>query len=156
MVADGTIVDSFTAWAEEAEAKVRHALTASFGPQLAKDATADALAHAWEHWDRIQEKENPVGYVYGIGRNKARRLARPRVPATFFPVPPDRLPDVEPDLPAALADLPERQRTVLVLLHGYQWTMSEVAELLGMGKSTVQKHAERGLARLRRRLGVTI
>ena len=32
--------------------------------------------------------------------------------------------------------------------------MSEVAELLGTAKTTVQNHAERGLARLRSDLGV--
>jgi len=33
---------------------------------------ADALSHAWEHWDRIRIKPNPIGYVFGVGRNKAR------------------------------------------------------------------------------------
>ena len=57
-------------------------------------------------------------------------------------------------MPAALANLPERQRVVVMLLHSFEWTMSEVAELLGVSKSTVQNHAERAMARLRRKLGV--
>ena len=65
------------------------------------------------------------------------------------------LPDVEPGLPSALAALPERQRIVVTLLHGYGWTMSEVADLLGTKKTTVQNHAERGMAKLRAALGVT-
>lgn len=154
-MADRTIVDSFTTWAEMAEPRIRRALTASFGPQVGKEAAADALAHAWERWDDVKVKDNPVGYVFGVGRNKARRMNRGRKVA-FPPVPSNRLPDVEPRLAKALASLPDRQRTVLVLLHGYEWTMSEVAELLGTGKSTVQKHAERGLARLRDRLGVAL
>ncbi len=64
-----------------------------------------------------------------------------------------RLPWVEPSLPDALAALPGRQREVVVLLHCYQWTMSEVADLLGISKSTVQNHAERGLASLRLTIG---
>lgn len=155
MLSDETIVDSFTEWAEAAESRLRHALTASFGPQVGKEATVDALAHAWEHWERVRAKDNPLGYVYGIGRNKARRLARRR-PPVFVDVPAQRLPDVEPGLPAALAGLPEKQRIVVILLHGYEWTMSETAELLGTAKTTVQTHAERGLARLRRDLGVEL
>ena len=43
---------------------------------------------------------------------------------------------------------------MVALLHGMQWSMSEVAEVLGISKATVQKHAERGMRRLRRQLGV--
>jgi DNA-directed RNA polymerase specialized sigma24 family protein len=127
-------------------------LTASFGAQLGKDMTADALAHAWVHWDVVKVTENRLGYVYGVGRNMARRSAL-RHPV-FAPVPVGRLPDVEPKLPDAIAALPERQRVVITLVYGYQWTLSEVAELLGTTKTTVQNHAERGLARLRKSLGV--
>ena len=152
---DETMVDAFTGWAREAEPRIRHALTASFGPEVGKEATAEALATAWEKWDVVRASNNPIGYVFGIGRNKARRMSRARRPI-FFDVPADRLPQVEPGLPAALSRLPERQRTVVTLLHGYGWTMSEVAELLGVSKSTVQNHAERGLARLRDTLGVEL
>ncbi len=155
VVLDETVVDSFTEWAGEAEPWLRQALTASFGSQLGKEATADALAHAWEHWDQINMKDNVVGYVYGVGRNKARRLAARHRPV-FIDVSQQRLPDVEPGLPAAIAALPEKQRIVVGLVYGYEWSMSEVAELLGVRKTTVQNHAERGLKRLRRKLGVEL
>jgi RNA polymerase sigma factor (sigma-70 family) len=45
---------------------------------------------------------------------------------------------------------------VITLVYGYDWTLSEVAELLGTSKSTVQKHAERGLGKLRKSLGVEL
>lgn len=152
---DETVVDSFTEWARDTEPRLRHALTASFGSQLGKEVTADALAHAWEHWDRISMKDNPLGYVYGVGRNKARRIAsRHRV--VFVDVPQQRLPHVEPGLPVAIAKLPEKQRVVVTLVYGYEWTLSEVAELLGTAKTTVQNHAERGLDRLRKTLGVEL
>jgi RNA polymerase sigma factor (sigma-70 family) len=67
-----------------------------------------------------------------------------------------REPWIEPGLPSALEQLPERQRTVVALLHGMQWSMSEVAEHLGISKATVQKHADRGLAKLRKKLGVNL
>ncbi len=63
------------------------------------------------------------------------------------------MPCVEPGLPAALSRLSERQRVAVVLLHGLDWTYPEVASLLGLAVSTVQKHAERGLSKLARALG---
>ncbi len=155
MLSDETVVDSFTEWARRAEPRLRHALTASFGSQIGKDAATDALSHAWENWDQIRVKDNPLGYVYGVGRNKARRVVSSRN-VRFLEVPVQRLPRVEPGLPAAIASLPEKQRIVVGLLYGYEWSMSEVADLLGTAKSTVQKHAERGLARLRKTLGVEL
>lgn len=150
---DDTIVDSFTEWAIEAEPRLRRALTASFGPQVGKDAAADALALAWERWHLVGTKENPLGYVYGIGRNKARRMTRRRNP-DFSEVRMGRLPDIEPGLLDAIAALPEQQRVTIVLIHAFEWTMSEVADLLGVAKGTVQKHADRGMRRLRKTLGV--
>ena len=152
MLLNEGLVDSFTEWARCVEPRLRHALTASFGSQLGRDAAADALAHAWVHWDVVSVTENRLGYVYGVGRNMARRSALRR--PVFAPVSVERLPDVEPKLPAAIAALPERQRVVITLVYGYEWTLSEVAELLGTTKTTVQNHAERGLARLRKSLGV--
>jgi DNA-directed RNA polymerase specialized sigma24 family protein len=154
MLLNEGLVDSFTEWAERVEPRLRHALTASFGSQLGKEAAADALAHAWVHWDVVCVTDNRLGYVYGVGRNLARRSARRR--PVFVPVAVERVPDVEPGLPNAIAGLPERQRVVITLVYGYEWTLSEVAELLGTSKSTVQNHAERGLARLRKSLGVML
>ena len=145
--------DAFTAWVDEAEPRLRHALTASFGPQVGEEAVADAVGFAWEHWDEIAGKANPVGYVFGVARNRARRLSSRR-PVRFPIAPAQALPRVEPGLPAALSSLPERQRLVVTLLYGYEWTMAEVADLLGTKKTTVQNHAERGLKRLRGQLGV--
>lgn len=148
-----TVVDSFGEWALVAEPRLRNALTASFGVEIGREAAADALSFAWEHWDRVRGKPNPVGYVYGVGRNKARRRVG-RSSVHLPGVPEERLPHVEPGLPAAIASLSEKQRLVVTLLYGYSWTMSEVAELLGIKKTSVQNHAERGLAHLRRKLGV--
>jgi DNA-directed RNA polymerase specialized sigma24 family protein len=40
-------------------------------------------------------------------------------------------------------------------VHGYGWTLEETSRLLGVGRSTVQKHVDRGLDRLRGALGVS-
>jgi DNA-directed RNA polymerase specialized sigma24 family protein len=96
--------------------------------------------------------ENPVGYVYRVACSRTRVRRRPVVLA-----PADRgMPDVEPGLAPALAALPERQRTAVLLVHGWAWTHQEVAELMGVSVSTVRNHLARGLDTLRARLGVQI
>jgi DNA-directed RNA polymerase specialized sigma24 family protein len=153
LLSDQTRVDGFVEFVETNESRLRHALTAAFGYEAGKEAAAEALAYGWEHWERVRAMANPIGYLYTVGRSKGRRalsFARP----VFPPIPEDRTPWFEPGLPAALARLAEKERTVVLLLHGYGWHMSEVAETLGVSKSTVQTHAERGMRKLRRKLGV--
>lgn len=153
MLADRTMSETFSRFVEEHEARLRHVLTARFGSEVGKEAAAEALAYGWEHWDRICSMANPVGYLYTVGRDRGRRMSQRR-PAVFPSVPAERAPWVEPGLSQAVADLPQRQRTVVLLLHGYGWTQSEVAEMLDISKSSVQRHGERAMARLRRELGV--
>jgi RNA polymerase sigma factor (sigma-70 family) len=66
------------------------------------------------------------------------------------------MPWIEPGLPVAMARLSEKQRVVVMLIHGLEWTYSEVADLLGVSKSTVQSQAERGMAKLRSDVGASI
>ncbi len=146
--------DAFTEFAQVAEPRLRLALGAAFGFDLAEEATAEAMAFAWEHWDRVTAASNPVGYVFGVGRNTARRsLRRHRFPY-LPPVLASEIPWVEPGLPRALGLLSVRQREVVMLLHCFGWTLGEVSEMLGMARGTVQTHERRGLARLRKDLGV--
>lgn len=152
VLSDETKADTFTDFVTTTEERLRLALTATHGPELGREGAAEALAYGWEHWERISTMENPAGYLYRVGHNRAKRMRRR--PMVLPKV--DRARDVwvEPALPEALADLSEKQRTVVALLYGMQWSMSEVAEALGITKASVQKHAERGMKRLRRRLGV--
>jgi DNA-directed RNA polymerase specialized sigma24 family protein len=95
--------------------------------------------------------ENPAGYLYRVGRSRARVS---RVRPTFAPVPEDHTPNVEPGLPAALRRLSEKQRVAVVMIHAYGWSREEAASLMGLSMSTVDTHLQRGLSRLRRELGV--
>jgi RNA polymerase sigma factor (sigma-70 family) len=148
-------IDAFRQFVTVSEPRLRQALSASLGSQVGREATVDALSYAWENWARIQPMDNPIGYLYAVGRDRGRKSLRRNRPV-FYPVDSARLPWVEPALPSALDGLPDRQREVVVLLHCYQWTMSEVADLLDISKSTVQNHAERGLASLRLSMGVEV
>lgn len=142
---------TFTEFVVEHERRVRSALTSALGLDVGREATAEALAYAWENWDRVSEMRNPGAYLFVVGRNHGRRIAGRR--RVFLPeVHHEESPWVEPALPGALVSLTETQRTVVMLLHGYDWTMDEVAETLGVSKSTVQTHAERAMRKLRRKL----
>lgn len=150
------VLEAFQSFVQEAEPRLRVALVARFGPDRGREATAEALAWAWEHWGRLQETANPVGYLYRVGSNWAKRrrwwsvLPFWRTEATHHDAP-----WVEPELPRALGSLTGRQRTCVVLVHAFGWTHREVAELLGVSVPTVKTHAQRGLVRLREMLEVT-
>ena len=144
--------ESFTAFMREAQPKVLVALAAAFGPDAANDASAEAFAYAWEHWDRVAAMENPAGYVYRVGRSRVR-VGRPV--AICPPAPLNPTPLIEPKLIPALRRLSPRQRTAVVLTEGFQYSLSEVAELLGVHPSSVRRHRERALRKLRSGLGVS-
>lgn len=150
MVATGE--DAFTEFVKLYEPQLRIALMSAYGPDRGRDATAEALAYGWEHWDRVRQMEAPVGYLYRVGQSKTRRRLRPR---------PDAVPLVgaeswvEPGLPAALGRLSRKQRMAVVLVDGYGWTHGEAAAVMSVSQATVRTHLRRGLRKLRSALGVT-
>jgi DNA-directed RNA polymerase specialized sigma24 family protein len=142
----------FSAFVEAAEPGLRRALVAVFGVEEARDAVAEGLAYAWQHWDRVQTMANPAGYVYRVARSRGRRRrVRP-----LFPEALGSMPEVEPGLPVALARLSERQRVAVLLVHGWDSTYEEAATVMGVSVSSVRNHVARGLERLRRLLGVQV
>jgi RNA polymerase sigma factor (sigma-70 family) len=145
--------ESFTEFFSDVEVRLRAAFTATFGVEIGREICADTMAYGWEHWDRLREMANPAGYLYRVGVGKGRRTS-PSFRVVHEPVAiisPDWF---EPGLVGALETLSERQRIVVSLVHGYGWSMTEVGDLLGVGKSTVQSYEQRGMKRLRRKLGV--
>ena len=149
---EASLAATYEAFVQSGGARLRRAFIAAYGPDVGAEATSDALAYAWEHWDRVSAMQNPTGYLYRVGQSKARRYHRrplrlPQPEATAQPW-------VEPGLPSALERLSERQRQAILLCHGYGWTLAEVGELLDVGPSTVQRHLDRGMTKLRATLGV--
>lgn len=53
----------------------------------------------------------------------------------------------------AIADLSVRQRTAVVLVHGYEYSLAEAADVMGCRVRTLRNHLDRGLIKLRRTLG---
>jgi DNA-directed RNA polymerase specialized sigma24 family protein len=137
----------FETFVRELRPRLLRAFAGSRGED-AGEAVAEALAYAWEHWERVAAMDNPAGYLYRVGQSRTRARLTPHLPA-----PADiGLPEVEPGLIPALLALPESQRTAVWLVHACQWRYREVAEAMGTTVSTVGNHVSRGLERLRQQL----
>jgi DNA-directed RNA polymerase specialized sigma24 family protein len=141
----------FELFFDAVEPQLRRAHFATFGLERGPEATAEAFAWAWETWPRARNLDSPVGYLFRVGQSMTRRR---RFRPVFTPSTTED-PLVEPKLGAALAQLSEAQRAAVVLVHGFGWTLREVAELRGIKITSVQTHLERGLRRLRTALEVT-
>jgi len=124
---------------------------AAYGPERGSEAVSEALAFAWEHWPEVRGLRNPAGYLYRVGQSRTRPRLRPRSPN--FPSPTEEC-WFEPGLPDALASLTPKQRLSVVLIEGYGWTLTELGQLTGTSVSTVKRHLDRGMAKLRHKLEV--
>jgi DNA-directed RNA polymerase specialized sigma24 family protein len=141
----------FEAFVRAVEPGLRRALAGHLEREAVGDALAEAFGWAWEHWDRVAVMENPSGYLFRVAQSRSRSRKQGWLPWPGD----DRVPEVEPDLPDALAALPAMQRSCVWLVHGCGWTYAETAEALGISASAVGTHVARALTRLRTRLGVT-
>ena len=118
-----------------------------------------ALERANRHWGRVCRSGDPERYVRRILANAAngrwrravRRSEWPLGPGDAGPIAGDQAHAVaERDLLIrALAGLPPRQRTVVVLRYYVDLSEVEVADVLGCSLWEVKSQASRGLARLR-------
>jgi RNA polymerase sigma-70 factor (ECF subfamily) len=142
---------AFAAFVERTEPRLRRAFVAAYGPDRGREAAAEAFAYAWEHWASVRTMDNAAGYLYRVGQSRTRR----RQTRAVFVRPGATDPWYEPHLAVALERLTEPQRIAVVLVHGFGWTMREVAECTGIAVTTVQNHLDRGLRKLRAELKVS-
>ncbi|HEX3089551.1 MAG TPA: RNA polymerase sigma factor [Ilumatobacteraceae bacterium] len=156
-VASGQLVEDshrqFKAFFDATEPRLRAALVASFGGEAGRDATAEAFRYGWEHRTKVLALDNPAGYLFQVGRRWGRRQRGRSRRQVGFDVAAPSSPNFEPGLAVALESLSVRQRQAVVLVHGYGLTHQEAAELLGVGRTSIQNHVERGLAKMRERMG---
>src|SRR5262245_34931765 len=141
-----TDFDDFVA---DVEPRLRRALVAAYGAEAGREATADALAWAWQNWDRLRSMDNPAGYLWRGGQTavrgavrRSRRELTAVVEVELQPVDSHREPRVEPGLDGALAELSPQQRAAVVLVHGYGYSLSEAAAVLACSVSTVRNHVQ--------------
>lgn len=123
----------------------------------AEDLVQEALVKLWSAWPRVAD-EAPEAYARTVLARLAARSARRR---WWGERPSAELPEVaqvgdlstavaeRTELEAALAQLPPRQRTAVVLRYYQDMSEQQVAEVLGYPIGTVRSHTARGVARLR-------
>lgn len=128
--------------------------------ELAAELSQEAMARAWRDWPRVGRLESPAGWVHRVGINLAnsawRRGVR-RVGAAWA----ERHDDVasEADIGAAVAmrqavaRLPRRQRTALVLRYFVDLPYDEVAALMRCRPGTVRALTTQAIDTLRRTAG---
>ncbi|MFE6283567.1 SigE family RNA polymerase sigma factor [Streptomyces sp. NPDC057877] len=124
----------------------------------AEDLTQTALAKAYRSWRRVSRADNPEAYVRRMLVTCNRdRFRKRRIAEALTAEPPERVgrddavswADERGALLAALAQLPKRQRAVVVLRYWEDLSEAEVAESLGCSPGTVKSQASKGLAKLR-------
>lgn len=145
-------VENFGEFFAAAEPRLRHALAARYGPEVGRECAADAFEYAWSHWNRIESMKYPVAYLFRVGQSAARRYRkrwsmRDRLLE-------DQQPWFEPALVPALNRLSDRQRTAVILRHGFGHTYSEISDVMGVSIPTVQTHVDRALVKLRKAMEV--
>ncbi|MDH2387261.1 sigma-70 family RNA polymerase sigma factor [Streptomyces sp. HNM0663] len=130
--------------------------------QDAEDAVQEAYTAAFVRWDRLRHYDAPDAWVYRVVRQRLWAAARDR--ARTRPAEPDTLRPpaaaaVEQTVEAravlsAVAALPAKQRTVLVLNCLEGMTQEAIAEELGITRGGVAAHVSRARDKLAKALGL--
>lgn len=139
---------------------LRVALLLTGERQGAEDLVQEALVRAYVHWGKVARANSPRAYTRRLMTNvflrqREQAAARPQlVPAEGDPGTDGgfgRI-DTRDEVRRALAALPRRQRTAVVLRHYERMTEAETAEAMGCSAGTVKSLTSRGLASLRQQM----
>lgn len=123
-------------------------------PDLARDATNEAMERALRKWNKVRGIGNQTGWVYRVAHNWAiDEIRRRQKWRRLRPVDPVWQPTVpDPEVFEAVSALPYEQRAVVVLRLVEDWSERDVAEALGVAPGTVKSRLSRALTRLREEL----
>jgi RNA polymerase sigma-70 factor (sigma-E family) len=127
----------------------------------AEEVVQDAFVAVHGRWGRLRDPDRALAYLRQTVVNRARSVLRHRVvvarhaaaesPPPEAPAADARLADLDrrQAVLAALAELPQRQREVVVMRHYLELSEAEIADALGISRGAVKSHAHRGAAALR-------
>ena len=126
----------------------------------ADDLAQDALLAAYRNWEEVGRLDNPGGWVRRVVANRAVSLIRRRVAEAKTLARLDRprradWGELSADTEwiwAEVRRLPKRQTQVIALRYYDQLSLSEIGEVLGCSKETVNTHLRRARETLGRRL----
>jgi RNA polymerase sigma-70 factor (sigma-E family) len=126
----------------------------------AEELAQETLVRLHQHWPRVGRMAKPTSWLSMVGINLARswwrrRFAEQRAHRRLGD-PPEATSATEADdvlvVRAAVAQLPHRQRTALVLRYYAGLTVAEAAEQMRCPEGTVKSLTHRALAALRTQL----
>jgi RNA polymerase sigma-70 factor (ECF subfamily) len=135
--------EAFALFFKNTSAPVFRALLAgTLNRVAAEDATAEAFARAFAHWDTVAVHPNPRAWVLRVAWNCYRSSWR-QWEGRWSADPPEATPFVpepwsDPDLVAAIRALPPSQREVIVLVALGELTPTQAARVLGKPAGTVR------------------
>lgn len=126
--------------------------------QSAEDVVQEAFAGLYKAWPTLRDRAAAIGYLRTSVVNGSRSMLRRRRTARAY-VPPDAgtarsaeslamMSAEHRAVVEALAELPDRQREVLVLRYYGGLSEAEIAEATGMARGTVKSTASRAIAKL--------
>jgi RNA polymerase sigma-70 factor, ECF subfamily len=138
------------------------ALTVACGDrEVAADAVQEAFVKAHMHWRRIEQYDDPVGWIRRVAINRLhddhrRQNSKGRAMQRLAGEP--QVESVEQhgfdsDLPMILAQLPKQQRIAMALFYVDELSIAEVAVALNLSEGAVKSYLHQGRARLRRVVG---
>jgi RNA polymerase sigma-70 factor, ECF subfamily len=129
----------------------------------AEEAFQDVFFKIAKKKDNIAEAKNMSGYIYSIARNEAmsflakrRKAPEPADPAEFWLVPAKEEKDFKDEsvqISKALAELPEEQRTVIVMKIYRDMTFDDIAESMNISLNTAASRYRYGMDKLKVLLG---
>jgi len=125
----------------------------------AEELMQDAFLKLWERWDRIDEIDDPVAYLFRSALNgfrmrmrRTRMAARRLMPMASTGDPFDDV-NVREDVRQMLRGLPPRQRAAIVLTEIFGYTSEQAARIMRIQPTTVRALASQGRAALRGDIG---
>ena len=148
--------DPFQSFLDEHRVPVLAFLRAMVGPVDADDCFQETFMAALRNYESL-DGANPRAWVMTIARNKAIDHHRARVrhavpkadlPDVAAPAPPE--PDAE--LWAAVADLPEKQRTAVALRYAADLRYREVGAAMDTTEAAARRNVHEGLRKLREQI----
>lgn len=132
-------------------------------PQQAEEVVQSAFLRLWQRADRWEGRSRFSTWFYRVVHNLAidQLRARRQVMESLDESLPDSHPAVEDQVErtqrdarvrAALARLPERQRSAIILSHYEERTQAEAAEILGISEGALESLLSRARLALRQSL----
>lgn len=127
----------------------------------AQELAQDAFTRLCEHWPRVKDMANRRAWLTKVAMNLARswfrrkaaeRRAYRRHDSGDDPHPTDRASVIA--VREAVAELPERQRTALVLRYFAELPVAETAQAMSCAEGTVKSLTHRAIRTLRDRGGL--